>query len=118
MIEPAMPANESDRLKALRSLDLLDTPRERRFDRLTRIAQRFFGVQMAVVSLIDEDRQWFKSAQGLDVDETPRNISFCGHAILGKGLFLIPDAQKDERFSDNPMVTGGPKVRFYAGFPL
>jgi diguanylate cyclase (GGDEF)-like protein len=118
MKKPDVPDNEASRLKTLRSLDILDTPSEERFDRLTRMAKRMFNVPIALVSLVDEDRQWFKSCVGLSATETPRDISFCGHAILGHEIFIIPDAAKDERFADNPLVTGDPKIRFYAGCPL
>ncbi|GAC1622935.1 MAG: sensor domain-containing diguanylate cyclase [Nevskia sp.] len=118
MQAPALPLNESSRLSTLRALKILDTSPEERFDRLTRLARRLFGVPIALISLVDEDRQWFKSVQGIDAAETPRAISFCGHAILGDEMFLVPDAQLDHRFSDNPLVTGNPKIRFYAGFPL
>jgi diguanylate cyclase (GGDEF)-like protein len=116
--QPGIPDNESTRLATLKSLKVLDTPAEERFDRVTRMAKRMFRVPIALVSLVDENRQWFKSAQGLDASETPRNVSFCGHAILGDGIFLIPDALADRRFADNPLVTGPPHVRFYAGCPL
>jgi PAS domain S-box-containing protein len=115
---PDIPANESDRLRALCALDVLDTPAEARFDRITRIVQRHFGVQIALVSLVDAGRQWFKSRQGLDATETARDISFCGHTILSEDVMYVPDAAEDPRFADNPLVTGGPKVRFYAGAPL
>lgn len=118
MLEPAIPVNEATRIAALRSLNILDTPREERFDRLTRLAQQLIGVPIAVVSLVDTNRQWFKSCQGLDASETPRSISFCGHAIHSDQLFVIPDAQLDPRFADNPLVTGAPYIRFYAGQPL
>ena len=97
---------------------MLDTIAEERFDRLTRMARRLFGVDVALVSLVDENRQWFKSCAGMELSETPRDISFCGHAILGDGAFVIPDALQDERFCDNPLVAGPPHVRFYAGCPL
>jgi diguanylate cyclase (GGDEF)-like protein len=116
--QPGIPHNESIRLAALKSLNVLDTPPEERFDRLTRMARRLFGVQTALVSIVDEDRQWFKSREGLDATETPRDISFCGHAILGDEIFLIRDARNDQRFADNPLVTGAPNIRFYAGCPL
>lgn len=118
MIEPGIPLNEALRLTTLRSMNVLDTPAEERFDRVTRLAKRMFRVSTALVSIVDEDRQWFKSKQGLDACETPRNISFCGHAILGDDIFLITNALEDPRFADNPLVTGAPHVRFYAGCPL
>nr|EDZ40375.1 MAG: Diguanylate cyclase with GAF sensor [Leptospirillum sp. Group II '5-way CG'] len=118
MLAPAIPANEADRLKALRALDILDTPPEERFDRLTRMARRLFNVPIALVTLVDEDRQWFKSNMGLAVSETPRSVSFCGHAILQEDFFIIPDARSDPRFSDNPLVLGDPRIRFYAGCVL
>lgn len=118
MIKPDFPENEAERLHALRTLELLDTSHEERFDRVTRMAKRMFGVPISLVSLIDGDRQWFKSNQGLPVSETPRDISFCGHAINQDGLFIIPNALEDNRFFDNPLVTGDPKIRFYAGYPL
>lgn len=118
MLKPATPSNEKTRLETLRSLNVLDSSPEERFDRLTRLARRLFGVPIALVSLIDADRQWFKSSFGLDTKETSRDISFCGHAILGDEIFEVPDAALDERFHDNPMVTDSPNIRFYAGCPL
>ena len=118
MKKPDTPQDEQARLETLRSLTILDTPPEERFDRLTRMAKRLFGVPIALVSLVDENRQWFKSCIGLDVNETPRDISFCGHAILGKEPFVIPNASEDERFADNPLVLHEPHIRFYAGCPL
>tara|TARA_R110002167_G_scaffold1917_3_gene9648 strand:- start:109561 stop:110523 length:963 start_codon:yes stop_codon:yes gene_type:complete len=118
MIKPVIPENEAERLHALRTLQILDTSHEERFDRVTRMAKRMFGVSTSLVTLIDEDRQWFKSKQGLDITETPRNVSFCGHAINQNGLFIISNASEDERFFDNPFVIDDPKVRFYAGYPL
>lgn len=118
MKQPQIPDNELIRLDTLRSLNILDTPAEERFDRLTRLAKRMFGVPMALVSLIDENRQWFKSCNGMEANETGRDISFCGHAILGDDILLVPDTAADERFADNPLVTGFPNVRFYAGCPL
>ncbi|WP_327196062.1 GAF domain-containing protein [Noviherbaspirillum sp. Root189] len=112
MISPPLPANEHIRVSTLRSLALLDTAPEERFDRVTRIAGRVFDVPIALVSLIDSDRQWFKSCIGVDVSETPRDISFCGHAILGEEIPLVPDAKQDVRFADNPLVTGGPGIAF------
>jgi GAF domain-containing protein len=110
--------NESARLNALRSLNILDTLPEDRFDRLTRMAKRMFRVPIALVSIVDENRQWFKSCNGLAASETPRNISFCGHAILGDDIFVINDALADPRFADNPLVIGHPHIRFYAGCPI
>ncbi len=118
MIKPDIPDNEVERIHALRALKILDTAHEERFDRVTRMAKRLFNVEISLVSLVDSDRQWFKSAQGLAATETPRDISFCGHAINHNGLFLIPNALEDERFFDNPLVTEAPKIRFYAGYPL
>ena len=118
MKKPKIPDNEAERLHALKTLKILDTSHEERFDRVTRMAKRMFGVPISLVSLVDKDRQWFKSKQGLDVSETPRDISFCGHAINKDGLFIIPDAKEDERFHDNPLVTDEPSIRFYAGYPL
>jgi diguanylate cyclase (GGDEF)-like protein len=116
--KPDTPEDEAARLGTLRSLGILDTPPEERFDRITRIAKRLFGVPIALVSLVDENRQWFKSCVGLDASETSREISFCGHAILGDEIFIIPDAAEDDRFADNPLVVGEPNIRFYAGYPL
>ena len=115
---PDIPQDERARLETLRSLQILDTPPEERFDRLTRMAKRLFGVPIALVSLVDENRQWFKSCVGIDASETPRAISFCGHAILNDEVLVIPDAAEDERFADNPFVINDPKIRFYAGCPL
>lgn len=118
MLAPALPENEEQRLQSLKSLKILDTPAEERYDRLTRIACRLMNVPIALVSMVDSTRQWFKSKQGLDMDESPREISFCGHAILGDDIFIVPDTWKDQRFVDNPLVSGEPHIRFYAGFPL
>ncbi len=115
---PELPPYEDRRLSALEATQLLDTPPEERFDRITRIASHLFEVPVALVSLVDKNRQWFKSCYGLGVRETARNISFCGHAILGPDAFVVENAQNDERFSDNPLVTGEPSIRFYAGAPL
>ncbi len=118
MIHPPIPADERERLQTLRDLDLLDTAPEERFDRITRIARQLFSVPIALVSLVDENRQWFKSRQGLDATETPRDISFCGHAIIGKEPLIVQDALEDERFADNPLVCEAPDIRFYAGCPI
>jgi len=113
-----LPADEDDRLHALRGLGILDTEPEERFDRLTRIAAALFNVPIALVTIVDRDRQWFKSAHGCGVRETDREVSVCAHAILGDEVMIVPDALLDERFADNPAVTGDLHVRFYAGYPL
>jgi sigma-B regulation protein RsbU (phosphoserine phosphatase) len=118
MIEAPIPIDEDERLASLRALDLLDSPAEERFDRITRLLTRLFRVPIAYLALIDADRQWFKSSCGLSSSQTDRGISFCGHAILGDDVLVIPDATADERFWDNPLVRGEPYIRFYAGYPL
>jgi len=118
LINPNIPPDEEQRLETLMELNVLDTPPEERFDRLTRMAKNSFDVPIALVSLVDSNRQWFKSCLGLPVSETTRDISFCGHAILENETFIIPDTLKDSRFADNPLVTNEPKIRFYAGVPL
>lgn len=118
MIPAGLPDNEVDRRITLQGLGLLDTPPEERFDRITRLAKRLFGVPTALVSLVDEDRLWFKSRQGFAHSEVPRELSFCAHAIQGEGLMQVPDAEADPRFADNPFVVGDPNIRFYAGCPI
>ncbi|MCL1114498.1 PAS domain-containing protein [Shewanella basaltis] len=118
MQTPAIPDSEQQRLSALRDTGLLDTVPETRFDRLTNLAQLSLGTEIVLISLVDSDRQWFKSKQGLDACETARDVSFCGHTILGEGIFEVPNALLDNRFADNPLVLGGPNIRFYAGVPL
>lgn len=118
MNEPPLPLDETSRLMSLQSLRILDTSAEERFDRITRMTQRYFGVDICLVSLVDSDRQWFKSRQGTEVCETDRRVSFCGHAILGDEIFIVGDAAHDPRFDDNPLVTGPPHIRFYAGCPI
>ncbi|MDR7280647.1 GAF domain-containing sensor histidine kinase [Catenuloplanes atrovinosus] len=117
-MEAAKPENEAGRLATLHDLEVLDTEPEQEFDDIVALASRVCGVPMSLVSLIDADRQWFKAKIGLELDETSREVSFCAHAILGKDLLVVPDVHTDRRFSDNPMVTGDPGVRFYAGAPL
>ncbi len=119
MKKPAIPYNEKSRLDALRQCDLLDTEAEMAFDQLTKLAATICNVPICLISLVDENRQWFKSKLGLEAPETPRDISFCGHAINNpKELFYIENSNLDERFTDNPLVTGAPHVIFYAGSPL
>jgi len=115
---PAIPPDENARIEVLRALKILDTPPEERFDRLTRLARRAFNVPISTVTMVDSNRQWFKSCGGVDVRETPREISFCAHAILYDEILVVENAAKDERFKQNPFVAEHPKVRFYAGCPL
>ncbi len=118
MITAPIPPDEAERLADVRALKLLDTPAEERFDRLVELACGIFDVPIAFVALVDSDRQWFKAKCGLTVDETGRDVSFCGHAILGDGPMVVPDATQDERFADNPLVVDEPRLRFYAGHPI
>ncbi len=115
---PTVPADESERLLALRALEVLDTPPEEEFDVIVRLAAQICGTPIALVSLVDEHRQWFKARVGLEAAETPRDISFCSHAILGDKLMEVPDTGADPRFRDNPLRTGAPNMQFYAGVPL
>ncbi len=109
---------EHQRLEELQSLQILDTASEERYDRITRLAQRLFEVPISLVTLVDRDRQWFKSVQGLELRETPREQAFCAHAIQGDDPMQVPDALSDPRFASNPLVTGDPNIRFYAGVPI
>jgi GAF domain-containing protein len=118
MIRPPLPANEEARLRLLHDLLLLDTPPEKRLDRIVEFAASEFAVPICLVSLVDRERQWFKAKVGLAVCETPRDISFCGHALLENDLLIVPDALHDPRFHDNPLVIGAPHIRFYAGAPI
>jgi len=113
-----VPNHEEKRLKVLWQYEILDTVPEEIFDDLTDLAARICSAPMAKISLVDEDRQWFKSRIGISHPETARDIAFCAHAILQKDLFIIPDATRDARFAHSPLVTAEPKIRFYAGAPL
>jgi len=117
-MQASLPDNEIDRLAALYSLDILDSPMDQDFDDIVALAANVCGVPMSLVTLIDSDRQWFKARIGTDLTETPRDLSFCAHAILGRDLLVVQDATKDARFADNPTVRGASGFRFYAGAPL
>ncbi|WP_079436790.1 GAF domain-containing protein [Zoogloea sp. LCSB751] len=118
MRAPSFPKNEAERIQVLRDILILDTPPEDRFDHITAYCQSRFGTEIVLITLVDAERQWFKSAMGLQTKETPRDISFCGHAILQDEVMIVSDATRDERFADNPLVTGPPYIHFYAGAPL
>lgn len=118
MQKAPIPANEKERIEAVHKLNILDTKPEERFDVLTREAVEKLHVPMSMVSILDSDREWFKSCVGLDTKEGERAVSFCGHALLAKNIFIIEDTLKDPRFVDNPMVMGSPFIRFYAGIAL
>lgn len=111
-------SDDSARILALKGYGVLDTPNEAQFDEIVREAAKVLRTPIALISLIDENRQWFKAKVGLEASETPRSISFCTHAIRGPDVFVVEDATKDDRFFDNPLVTGDPSIRFYAGTPL
>jgi diguanylate cyclase (GGDEF)-like protein len=113
-----VPENEVERQKALDELHILDGPSDEDLDRLTRVASQMLGLPIALISLVDHDRQWFLSRVGLEAGETGRDVAFCAHAICGDELMVVPDALQDERFRDNPLVRGEPHIRFYAGAPL
>ena len=118
MSEAPLPPDEAARVRAVRDLGLLFTPAEERFDRITQLAARFLHMPMTLISLLDSSVAWFKASHGVHATETPRAISFCAYAILGDETLVVPDTLEDPRFRDNPLVTGAPFIRFYAGHPL
>ncbi len=119
MAEPApSPRNENERLAVLNRLNILDTDPEKVFDDIVALASRICETPISLVSLVDVNRQWFKAKKGLDVDETPRDVAFCAHAILDEEIMIVEDTHEDARFADNPLVTELPRIRFYAGMPL
>lgn len=118
MQKPALHPLELDRLNILKSLDILDTKPEERFDKITRLAAEKLHVPISTITLLDEKREWFKSSQGLKKCEDSRETSFCGHALLASDIFIIEDTLKDERFADNPHVKENPPIRFYTGVSL
>ena len=119
MKSPKTPGNEESRMRDLMELNLLDTPSNLDLDLITEMVSNICETPISLISIVDSDRQWFKSKVGLDASQTPREFAFCAHAINDPDqLFLIPDATKDERFFDNPLVTGDPNVIFYCGFPI
>jgi GAF domain-containing protein len=114
----SIPANEAERLQALYDLLVLDTPPEQRFDTIAGFAAAEFDMPIVLITLVDAERQWFKAKIGTPLCETGRDVSFCAHAILTDDIMVVPDALDDARFADNPLVTGAPHLRFYAGAPL
>ncbi len=118
-MQPALiPDNEEERLRALKSLNILDTPPEERFDEIIKQAIKYFKVPISTISLIDKDREWFKSCHGLHDRQGRRSTSLCGHAVLSQTIYIVEDTKKHKGFADNPMVIGKPYIRFYAGMAL
>lgn len=118
MLNAPIPEFEEERLRAVQGLNILDTPPDKRFDHLTKKATERFKVPISTISIVDKDREWYKSCQGLDTKSGPRSISFCGHALLSEDILILEDTLDDPRFADNPMVIGPPYIRFYAGKSL
>jgi DNA-binding response OmpR family regulator len=114
----AIPDDEEQRIASLRRLRILDTEPEERFNRVTRLAAALFDVPMALISLVDENRQWFKSCVGLNAKETPRDAAFCAHVVYSREPMIVTDTFQDARFADNPLVINERRIRFYAGYPL
>lgn len=117
-MKAAVPQNEEERLRVLQSYRVVDTPYEHLFDRITELARSLFGARIAAITLIDRDRQWFKSISGMDIKETSRDLSFCAHTILQNDVMIVTNAAEDVRFKDNPLVLNEPNIHFYAGAPL
>lgn len=118
MLKPPIPPDEPQRMQALRAYEVLDTPPEAVYDDIAHVAAGVCDTPVALITLVDGTRNWFKARVGVDVTESPRDLSFCGHAILRSDIFEVTDASVDERFADNPLVQSAPRIRFYAGAPL
>lgn len=118
MLSPDKPKDEKERLASLKSLNIIHTPIEKTFERVIRVTKELFNVPIVAISFVDDEKQWFKSTLGLEIKESKREDSFCGHAILEDKVFVVEDAEKDYRFKDNPMVIGEPHIKFYAGCPI